>query len=96
MANTSNKSFAAKPDPAVDDDSDLDIPELPPGAFKNAVVGKYYFEMMQGSNVVRVHPDLLEDFPNEKAVNDALRLVKQLRSLLTPPREQPKSKRKTA
>ena len=80
---------------AAADDADLDIPELGEEFFKNAVVGKYYFEMMQGSNVVRVHPDLLDDFPNEKAVNDALRLVQQLRHLLAPAKEPAKAKRKT-
>ena len=81
---------------AAADDADLEIPELGDDFFDNAVVGKHYFEMMKGSNVVCVHPDLLDDFPNEKAVNDALRLVQQLRHLLAPAKGRPKAKRKTA
>lgn len=63
-----------------------DIPELPASFFKNAVRGKYYSRMMEGSNVVRIAPDLVSDFPNEEVVNEALRLVKQLRQVGKPRR----------
>jgi outer membrane protein assembly factor BamD (BamD/ComL family) len=65
----------------VANDDDLEIPELPRVFFKNAVRGKYYAKAMQGSNVVRIAPDLVQDFPNEEVVNEALRLVKQLRQV---------------
>jgi hypothetical protein len=65
---------------------ELEIPPLSPGFFRRAVQGKYYSEMMNGSNVVRIAPDLVKIFPNERTVNDALRLVKQLRDVGKPAR----------
>ncbi len=67
--------------PTVANDEDLDIPELPPTFFKKAVRGKYHRRMMAGSNVVRIAPDLAKEFPNEEVVNEALRLVHQLRAV---------------
>jgi hypothetical protein len=51
----------------------LEIPELGPEFFANAVMGKYYARTMARSNVVRIAPDLCQAFPNEAAVNQALR-----------------------
>ncbi len=73
---------AAKAGAGVPDD---ESPELDAAFFENAEVGKYYFEMMRGSNVVRIAPDLIEQFPNEQSVNDALRLLAGLRRVLTAP-----------
>ena len=68
--------------PGLPDD---ESPELDAAFFENAEVGKYYFEMMRGSNVVRIAPDLIEQFPNEQRVNDTLRLLAGLRRVLTAP-----------
>jgi hypothetical protein len=65
---------------------ELEIPPISTEFFKRAAHGKHYRAMMKGSNVVRIAPDLTKIFPNERTVNDALRLVKQLRDLGKPPR----------
>ena len=39
------------------------------------VRGKYYKGFQENTNVVVIDPDLMEAFPNAKAVNDALREV---------------------
>jgi hypothetical protein len=45
---------------------------------KGAVRGKYAAKYREGTNLVLLEPDVAEAFPNEKAVNDALRLVMKL------------------
>lgn len=52
---------------------DLDIPHVARTSMQRGVMGKYYREVMAGSNLVRIAPDLIEWFPNEVAVNRALR-----------------------
>lgn len=52
---------------------DLDIPPMARTSMQRGVMGKYYREVMAGSNLVRIAPDLNEWFPNEVAVNRALR-----------------------
>ena len=42
---------------------------------KNGVRGKYAPRLAQGSNVVRLAPDVAAAFPTEEAVNEALRLL---------------------
>jgi len=42
------------------------------------VVGKYYRQVMQGTNLVRLDPDVAEAFPDGKSVNDALRMLVRL------------------
>lgn len=44
-------------------------------SLKNGVRGKYASRYAAGANVVRLDPDVAAVFTNEKAVNDALRLV---------------------
>lgn len=44
-------------------------------ALKNGVRGKYAQRLAQGSNVVRLAPDVAAAFPTEEAVNEALRLL---------------------
>jgi len=41
--------------------------------FSNAVRGKYYKRLSQGSNVVVLDPDVAARFANSEAVNEALR-----------------------
>jgi len=74
---------------------DLEIPELGPDFFANAVMGKNYARAMVRSNVVRIAPDLCDAFPNEVTVNQALRELLKFNEALksiTPV----KSRRKTA
>ena len=41
--------------------------------FSNDVMGKYNKHYAKGSNVVVIDPDVAEYFPNQEAVNEALR-----------------------
>jgi hypothetical protein len=45
---------------------------------KGAVRGKYAQRYREGTNLVLLEPDVAQAFPNEKAVNEALRLVMKL------------------
>ncbi len=45
---------------------------------KNGVRGKYVQRLAAGSNIVRLAPDVAAAFPNEEAVNEALRLLLNL------------------
>lgn len=47
--------------------------------FSGGVRGKYVERLKEGSNVVLISPDLSEKFPNEDAVNDALRELLRIR-----------------
>lgn len=48
---------------------------------KGGVRGKYARTYAAGTNLVPLAPDVREEFPNEQAVNEALRLVIQLRKV---------------
>jgi hypothetical protein len=48
---------------------------------KEGVRGKYAKRYKQGTNLVLLSPDVARDFPNEEAVNEALRLVIQLKKI---------------
>ena len=48
-------------------------PEYDLKSLGDGVRGKYYKRYQEETNVVVIDPDLLEVFPNTKAVNDALR-----------------------
>jgi hypothetical protein len=54
--------------------SEYDLREL----LKSAVRGKYAERYRAGTNLVLLAPDVAKAFPNEQAVNEALRLVLQL------------------
>ena len=56
---------------------EYDLREL----FRNGVKGKYAKAYRAGTNLVPLDPDVKRVFPDEKAVNDALRLVIQLRKV---------------
>ncbi len=45
---------------------------------KGGVRGKYVKKCREGANLVLLAPDVAKAFPNEKAVNEALRLVIKL------------------
>ena len=60
--------------------------ELRPGydlrqLLKGAVRGKYAKQYHAGTNLVQLDPEVRKVFRNERAVNDALRLVIQLRKV---------------
>ncbi|NMC92811.1 MAG: hypothetical protein GYA67_14265 [Smithella sp.] len=48
---------------------------------KEGVQGKYANRYAQGTNLVLLSPDVAKDFPNDEAVNEALRLVIQLKKI---------------
>ncbi len=45
---------------------------------KDGVRGKYAEQYKKGTNLVLLEPDVAHAFPNDKAVNEALRLVMQI------------------
>ena len=45
---------------------------------KNGVRGKYAARYRSGTNLVLLEPEVAKAFPNEKAVNEALKLVMKL------------------
>ena len=54
--------------------SEYDLSEL----LKGGVRGKYAKRYEEGTNLVLLAPDVAAVFPDERAVNEALRLVMQL------------------
>ena len=63
---------------------EYDLSELLAGGVR----GKYAARYREGTNLVLLAPDVAEMFPDEKAVNEALRLVMQLARI---PRADPHS-----
>ena len=63
-------------DAEMDDElcPEYDLSEL----LKGAVRGKYADRYREGTNLVLLAPDVAEAFPDEEAVNEALRLVLRL------------------
>jgi hypothetical protein len=59
---------------------EYDLGEL----LKDGVQGKYAKRYAEGTNLVLLDPDIAEAFPNDEAVNTALRLVMQLKELPRP------------
>lgn len=45
---------------------------------KGAVRGKYAARYQQGTNLVRLEDDVAQAFPNDEAVNEALRLLMKI------------------
>ena len=50
-------------------------PEYDETLLKNGIRGKYAEQYAAGTNIVRLEPDVAAAFPNEEAVNEALRFV---------------------
>jgi hypothetical protein len=48
---------------------------------KGGVRGKYAERYRAGTNLVLLEPEVAKAFPNEKAVNDALKLVMKLKQV---------------
>jgi hypothetical protein len=59
--------------------SEYDLRKL----LRNGVQGKYARRYRQGTNLVLLTPDVARAFRTEESVNDALRLVIQLKKLPT-------------
>jgi hypothetical protein len=49
--------------------------------FKGGVRGKYAARYRAGTNLVLLEPDVAKAFTNEKAVNEALKLVMKLKKV---------------
>ncbi len=62
--------------PEMDDElrPEYDLQQL----LKGGVRGKYAEQYREGSNLVLLDPEVARAFPNDEAVNEALRLVLQL------------------
>ena len=60
--------------------SEYDLSNL----LKDGVQGKYAQLYKKGTNLVLLEPDVAKAFKNEKVVNEALRLVIQLKNLSMP------------
>lgn len=69
-----------KPIDSADDElrPEYDLHELLKGGF---VRGKYAKQYRAGTNLVLLRPNVRKAFRDDKAVNDALRLVMQLRGI---------------
>lgn len=52
---------------------------------KDGSRGKYAAAFARGTNLVLLAPDVARAFPNDEAVNEALRLVMRLAALPVPP-----------
>lgn len=61
-------------DPSNDLRPEYDLKKL----LEGGVRGKYAARFEAGINLVRLDPDVADAFPDEQAVNEALRLVLQL------------------
>ncbi len=64
-----------KVDTPVDDElrAEYDLSQL-----KGGVRGKYAKRYSEGTNLVLLTPDVAEAFPNDEAVNEALRLLMKI------------------
>ena len=69
----------SKDDKSDDLRPEYDLREL----LKDGVQGKYADRFQEGTNLVLLDSDVMETFPNDKAVNEALRLVIKLTKLTT-------------
>ena len=67
----------SKDDKSDDLRSGYDLREL----LKDGVRGKYAYRFQEGTNLVLLDSDVVETFPNDQSVNDALRLVIKLTKL---------------
>lgn len=61
----------------VEEMEDELCPEYDFAHMKGGVRGKYVERYREGTNLVLLDPDVAQAFPNDKAVNEALRLLMQ-------------------
>ena len=50
-------------------------PEYDETLLKNGIRGKYAERYAAGTNIIKLDPDVADAFPNEEAVNEALRFI---------------------
>ncbi len=60
------------------DTTDESRPEYDLSQLQGRVRGKYVRRYQEGTNLVRLEPDVARAFPDPKAVNEALRLLIKL------------------
>ena len=53
-------------------------PEYDFAQMEGGIRGKYVDKYRQGTNIVRLDPDVAQAFPNDEAVNEALRMLMQI------------------
>jgi len=75
----SKETFKAK---VADDEEDELRPEYDLAKLlKDGIRGKYAERYKAGTSLVLLEPDVAQAFPNDEAVNEALRLVMQISKL---------------
>ena len=74
---------------AGDETDGGDFPGLTAEHFKNPAAGEHYLEMMRRSNLVRIEETIAKHFPSEKSVNEALRVLIDLRQIVNKGKEEP-------
>lgn len=57
----------------ISSDNDELRPEYDDTLLKDGIRGKYAEQYAAGANIIKLDPDVAAAFPNEKAVNEALR-----------------------
>jgi hypothetical protein len=62
------------------------IPPTPASFFKTAVMGKYYRQYAASRRIATLSPEVAAEFRTDDEVNEALLLVKQIRSIGKPRR----------
>jgi hypothetical protein len=78
------------------DSTDELRPEYKRSDFGTLVRGKYASRIAEETNVVVLEPEVAKAFPNDKAVNEALRgLIRIAEATVRPPRA-PRARAKTA
>ena len=80
MENEKLMKKKSKDERADDLRAEYDLRDL----LKEGVQGKYADRFLEGANLVLLDQDVAEAFPTDEAVNEALRLVVQLRKLPKP------------
>ena len=50
--------------------------------FSKGIRGKYFKKFCEGNNIAVLDPDVFKEFPNSKAVNDALKELIKLSRLM--------------
>lgn len=68
-----------------DDDKDGLKPEYDFSTMKGGIRGKYAEAYRQGTNLVRLDPDVARSFTTDEAVNEALRAVLKAASVIPVP-----------
>lgn len=65
-------------------------PEYDASVLKGGVRGKYAARYREGTNLVRLAPDVAQAFPDDESVNEALRLLMKVAKTQTDQARTPK------